>query len=239
MAYTPSDELGAVPWRDWHLTVWRRYKLTWFDRHFRLSAPAAIILFALSVVANYYAGAYATERASNSVTDLILSNIPVIDVDWYFVYGAISLIVLVAIILIIHPRRIPFALHAMALFYFTRAVFVTLTHLGPFPMQAPLDFQSQLILHAFGGGDEFFSGHTGAPFMLALIFWHERPWRWFFLACSTFFGIIVLLGHYHYSIDVLSAFFITYSIYHLALWLFPKERAIFRGDELASELAAE
>ena len=45
--------------------------------------------------------------------------------------------------------------------------------------------------------------------------------RYLFLAWSVFFGIVVLLGHLHYTIDVLSAFFITYGIVDIAKWLFP------------------
>jgi len=52
-----------------------------------------------------------------------------------------------------------------------------------------------------------------------------------FLAISVFFGIVVLLGHIHYTIDVAAAFFIVYAIYHLALKLFPREYAMFKRDE--------
>jgi hypothetical protein len=41
------------------------------------------------------------------------------------------------------------------------------------------------------------------------------------------FGIVVLLGHLHYSIDVLSAFFITYSIYHICELFFKTDKKIF------------
>ena len=38
------------------------------------------------------------------------------------------------------------------------------------------------------------------------------------------------MAHFHYSIDVLSAFFITYTIYHLARFFFEKDYLLF-GDE--------
>ena len=224
---------GAFVWKDLHTGVIRRYKASRFDRHFRFSIPAAIALFIASMVANGYAMQYATDKASNSVTDIILSNIPVFDVDWLFVYGAIGFVVLIVILSLFYPKRIPFTLHAMSVLFLTRAVFVSLTHLGLYPTHATLDFQSKIILAIFGGGDEFFSAHTAIPFLMALIYWHEKPFRYFFIAASLFFGVIVLLGHWHYSIDVLAAFFITYGVYHMALWLFPKERALFLEDEMA------
>jgi prolipoprotein diacylglyceryltransferase len=51
--------------------------------------------------------------------------------------------------------------------------------------------------------------------------------RTLFLAASVVFGVIVLLSHLHYSIDVFSAFFITYSIYHIAIKLFRKDYEFF------------
>ena len=194
------------------------------------SVPIALVLCALSITINYLAGVYATTSASNYVEDIILSNTPVFDVDLFFVYGAVALIIFSTLLLLAHPKRIPFTLHALTLFYLIRAAFVSMTHLGPFPDQVALD-AGALAAKFFGGADLFFSGHTGAPFILALIFWHEKRLRYIFLATSVFFGIIVLLGHYHYTIDVASAFFITYGIYHLALWLFPKDRALFLSDK--------
>jgi len=44
---------------------------------------------------------------------------------------------------------------------------------------------------------------------------------------AIFFGVVVLLGHIHYSIDVFSAFFITYSIFHMAKYLFKNEFKLF------------
>ena len=216
-----------------HAELWRRYRHYGAQQEFRVSVLLSILTFVSSLVASFYAVGYATERASNSVTDIILSNTPALDVDNLFVYGTFSFITLGAVLLIAHPKRIPFALHTIALFYFIRAAFISLTHLGPFPESAidSFDFGS-LVGRMFLGGDLFFSGHTGLAFLMALIFWRERNIRYLFLGASVYFGVIVLLGHLHYSIDVASAFFITYGIFHIAEWLFPKDRAVFLGREM-------
>jgi len=215
----------------WHMRVWRRYQESWFDKYFRFSAPFALLFFTLSIVANYYAGIYATSRASNYVEDIVLSNIPAFDVDIFFVYGAVLLVAVIFWLCFGNPKRIPFLLHSLTLFIFIRAAFVSMTHLGPFPTAILVDdvqiFFSKYFLF---GGDLFFSGHTGIPFLMALMFWHRPMLRYLFLAWSVFFGVIVLLGHLHYTIDVASAFFITYGIYHAALWFFPRERILFLSD---------
>lgn len=216
-----------ILWRQWGVAIVERYRETWFDKHFRFSTPVAVALFVASVVTNFYAGIYATNRASNYVEDIILSNTPVFDVEVLFIWGVFVLVAVVTFLIFHHPNRIPFVLHALSLFYLIRAAFVSMTHLGPFPTQATLDITG-LLAKQFGGDDLFFSAHTGAPFLLALIFWHDKPKRYLFLAWSVIFGITVLLGHLHYTIDVFAAFFITYGIYQIALWLFPREYELFR-----------
>ncbi|MEI8091030.1 MAG: phosphatase PAP2-related protein [bacterium] len=74
------------------------------------------------------------------------------------------------------------------------------------------------------GADLFFSGHTGLPFLFALIFWNNKWMRYLFVLTAIYFGAIVLLGHLHYSIDVLSAFFITYTIRHINEFLWKKDK---------------
>jgi hypothetical protein len=215
----------------WYTVLIERYKEGWFDRHVRFSAALSIVLFLFSVfVVQPAAVQYATERASNAVTDIILSNIPVYNVDEFFVYGMFLLVAVVAGLLLAHPKRIPFVLHALTLFVLIRAAFVSMTHIGPpYSVQITSDF-GEVITKIFFGADLFFSGHTGAPFLLALIFWQKPRLRYLFLAWSVFFGSIVLLGHFHYTIDVAAAFFITYGIYHLSLWLFPKEHTLFCSE---------
>jgi hypothetical protein len=117
----------------------------------------------------------------------------------------------------------------MALFLLVRAVFVALTHMAPSPIdpQQPAPFFNSI----FYGSDLFFSGHTGLPFLAALAFWYIVPWRIFYLALTAFFGVVVLLGHYHYSIDVLAALFITHGIFQTSCWLFGRDYALFRSSE--------
>lgn len=216
-----------------HAELLRRYTHHVSQREFRISFLLSVLAFSASLAVVFYAIGYATESASNSVTDIVLSNIPQYDVFGLFVYGTAFFVLLGVALLAAHPKRIPFALHTFALFYFIRAGFISLTHLGPFTVNGGNNFDFGTIMTSFFfGGDLFFSGHTGLAFLMALIFWHEKNIRYLFLAASVYFGAIVLLGHLHYSIDVASAFFITYGIFHIAEWLFPRDRAVFLADEM-------
>jgi hypothetical protein len=183
---------------------------------------------AISLSFNYYAQAYTASHSSNYVSDIILDNIPTKNVDIVFLEGMLVFIAFVTALCLHKPGRIPFVLKSSALFIFIRAIFITLTHLAP-PLHSaiviPASFWERLL--SGSGDDLFFSGHTGFPYLMALIFWDNKYLRWLFLATSVFFGAAVLLGHLHYSIDVFSAFFITYGIYNIAKRWFKKDFDFF------------
>ncbi|MEK7601175.1 MAG: phosphatase PAP2-related protein [Patescibacteria group bacterium] len=213
-----------------HRELVRRYRQYTAQQNFRVSVVVGALLLAGAFYLNFLAIHIATNNASSSVTDIILSNIPVFEVDGLFVYGTLVVGLWSALLVFAHPKRIPFVFHALALFVVIRSVFTMLTHLGPPEVQYMTDFGAT-ITRSFFGADQFFSAHTGMPFLGALVFWHEKYIRYSMLAASAFFAVIVLLGHIHYTIDVVAAFFITYAIYHIALWLFPKDYAMFRGED--------
>lgn len=202
------------------------YKEYFSQKSFLISSGVSFSLLLASLVFNFYAGIYATKNASNAVTDIILSNIRVYDVDAIFIFGSWFMVATIALLCFRYPWRIPFILKSVALFVFTRSIFITLTHLGPFPTSEIISSTGFLSYFVFGG-DLFFSGHTGLPFLIALIFWDQKFLRYLFLISSVVFGVVVLLAHLHYSIDVLSAYFITYTIYHIALKLFKKDKELF------------
>lgn len=199
----------------------------WFrNRQFLGAFFLSFLFLAISLIVNFYAGIYATESISNSVTDIVLSNIRVFDLDAIFLYGPFIFWIIMIIVHIKNPEKFPFALKTIALFVVIRSVFMTLTHLGPFPGATPVDLSGVMGNFTFGG-DLFFSAHTGLPFLAALMFWNEKIIRSFCIVAAVFFGIVVLLAHLHYSIDVLAAFFITYSIYKIATVFFKKDLQMF------------
>lgn len=207
----------------------RLYHTLFGNRAYLRSLCEGAAFLAASSIAIYAAVTYATVHASNPVTDLVLSRVGPFNVRFLFVYGTFTAFAITAGLLIWRPNRLPFALKAAALFLLVRAVFVALTHIAPSPIdpQQPAPFFNSI----FFGSDQFFSGHTGLPFLAALAFWQIAPWRVFYLALTAFFGAIVLLGHYHYSIDVLAALFITHGVFQISCWLFGRDWALFRSSE--------
>lgn len=205
---------------------WRALPILQLHKAAVLDITQSAAYLVLSFLVNFYAGLFATRNISNSVTDILLDNLPVVNVDIVFIEGSLLLWLFVCLLLLQRPERIPFVFKSMALFVLVRSAFIVMTHIGPFPERSALDPSEVLRVFTFGG-DLFFSGHTGSPFLLALIFWKTPKLRAIFLGASGVFAISVLLGHLHYSIDVFAAFFISYGIYDLAKFLFPREHALF------------
>ncbi len=215
-------------------TVFKRHKQYWSRRGFGLSTLSGIALFIVSLFVNYAAGTYAVEKASNSVTDILLGILPLVNTEIVFVEGSFAFVFFVFLLLIHEPRRIPFVLKTAALFIFIRSIFITLTHLGPFPGAITIDSDELNKVFTFGA-DLFFSGHTGLPFLFALMFWENYYLRLVFFICSGIAAVSVLLGHLHYSIDVFAAYFITYSIFHIAQRFFKDDYQLFKSEPASGE----
>jgi hypothetical protein len=190
----------------------------------------AILLFIFSVYITHIASRFAEVKASNYVEDIVLSNTSVHNFEVLFVHGAIMLTLFVAALCFKFREVAPFLLKSVSLFIIVRAMFVSMTHIGPYPSK--LDLESRLLDFITSGNDLFFSGHTGLPFLIALIFWNHLYVRVLFIVAAITNGIIVLLSHLHYTIDVAAAFFITYSIYHIALKIFKKDYEYFESDKI-------
>ncbi len=210
----------------------QHYRSHLTKREYKRSLVLAFVLFVTSMVLNFYAISFATTHASNSVTDIVLSNTPIFDMDGFFVYGTLIVAIVSVGIILTHPKYLPFSLYAIALFWIVRSCFVMMTHVAPFEASYATDF-GPAISHAFFGKDQFFSAHTGMPLVGALAFWRKPLYRNFFLLSSLYFAVVVLLGHLHYTIDVFSAFFITYGIVEMAKWLWPNEWELFLIEEQA------
>jgi len=208
-----------------------KYKTILAQKGFVFSVLLGLLLLALSLGINYVTGTYASRIASNSVTDILLDHLPVMDVDFIFIQGFALFILFIFGLMLYEPKTIPFIFKSLALFIFIRSIFMSLTHIGPFPQQAPMESYRIVNLMNFTG-DLFFSGHAGGPFLLALSFWRQKYVRLIFLAMSALFAVAVLLGHYHYSIDVFAAFFITYTIYHIAIKFFSKDYRLLMSENI-------
>lgn len=206
-----------------HLSFWTRERLR--------SLAVGIAFIAVSLFIQARAGHTSARKAltSNYVHDAILDALPVVDLDAFLVQGAMAVIIFSALLFLMKPRYLLFSLKAVSLFLLTRSLFINLTNIGIYPDQelfhaATASMGTTGIKGMLGiQGDYFFSGHTGLPMLIGLIFWENRRIRAFFLSVSFIFAAAVLFAHVHYSIDVFAAPFITYGIFRIAERFFPRD----------------
>jgi len=197
--------------------TWIRHWAALFrDRSYKISLVSAVLISIVALVTNNFASRYTSSVGVLSVGDIILDNIPTLDLRFLYTFGIYLVIAIIILYpLLFKPELAPFTGKTVAAFIFIRSAFISMTHLG-----APVGFfaltpvaQTPGILDVFFLNDLFFSGHTGLPFLGALLFWENKFLRYFLLSMTFVQGATVLLMHVHYSIDVFSAPFFTYAIY--------------------------
>lgn len=181
----------------------------------------SLLFLTIAMILNYVSGTYVERRGTVPIPDLILDNIPTLDLDFFFIYG-FTFIVLIFFLypLLFNVKMLHVTISQFSLLVLIRSFFVSLTHLS-MPVNAMiftapkffeiLDFKNAL----------FFSGHTAIPFLGFLLFRKEKI-KIFFLFATMVMALTVLFMHVHYSIDVFAALFITYGSYKIGEKLFER-----------------
>jgi membrane-associated phospholipid phosphatase len=191
------------------------------SRYFYIGFFSVLAGIGLNIASQTYLHNYMSEgKTLPMLSDLILDNLPVIDLS--LVYDIVCLIpIFLMFIYIAHKKeynRIPFILLMVGIFYLVRGVFIVLTPFGNPPM--------------FSGSDPLFngfskyelgvypSGHAGNVFMLSLLV-KDTLYKKLILICLTIVIIALLMSHGHYSIDIFSGIFFAYAIKAYGVKHFP------------------
>lgn len=212
-------------------SFFKRHIVFWSDRKILVHLALSLGLFLLSLFFTYIAATYVHSYKGYVVPDILLDNLPVVNVALIFFQGAALFIVILCAIGVYEPKYIPFTLESTAVFFFVRSIFMVMTHLSAPNVEYYNYIErehhvSEVLFTISSGNDLFFSAHTGYPFLLALIFWNVPKLRIFFILASIVGGAAVILGHLHYSIDVFSAFFIAFGVFEISKKFFKKEHEL-------------
>lgn len=181
----------------------------------------SIFFLIIAIIINFVSGSYINRTSAVAVPDMILDNIPTLDLDFFFVYGiAIILIIFFLYPIFFEVNMIHITISQFSLLVLIRSFFTALTHLSV-PTDA-LSFNSPNLFAIFDFKNAlFFSGHTAFPFLGFLLFKKERIGK-FFLISTLIMALTVLFMHVHYSIDVFAALFITYGSFKIGKRFFIK-----------------
>lgn len=217
--------------KNFFLGIYHRWKELLREKAFRVSLLAGLAVLLASNIVNYEASMYTSSVPVLSVGDIILDRLPTLDLSFIYIFGIyITELVFYIYPVFFRPERFPFVAKTVGAFYIIRSLFIILTHFGAPPgfFNLPQLQEQWGIGRYFYLNDLFFSGHTGFPYLGALLFWENKKLRWFLLGMSFLQAATVLLMHVHYSIDVFSAYFITYSIYIVSDKIFNELNLSFR-----------
>ncbi len=126
-------------------------------------------------------------------------------------YGALGIVL---IYFSNKPKQLFIVLHALLLMWMLRWATMYLLPLAAPPDKVPLDDVIAYSHHLISR-DLFFSGHTAT--LLIMLFAVKNRWMFLFTLVMTLTIVVLLLiGHQHYFLDIVSAPFFAYCCYQLS-----------------------
>ena len=194
---------------------------------FRLAAYDAMVFMAL----------WAESRAAPTLPDLVIEAVPFVEaaarynyVLWLLAYVPIALVLLAR-----DGERFIRYMVSSGLLALVRGACIVVTGLGPvhgadshagmtadqrwsafFTLVTPSGFfDTDAGARIYLTKDLFFSGHTATTFLLLLYVWRWRTLRLVMLAAHALVVASVFLAHLHYTIDVIGAYAVTFSLFML------------------------
>ena len=188
----------------------------WQERRFRNKTIIALLLVTiiLTLLPTFFA--FIEKREGMVLHDYLLDAIPAMDVSIPTFIIIWSVVMLVLYRIYQNPRLFLVVAYGFILMCLARILTISLLPLNP--PTGIITLQDPIANIAYGGNgifitkDLFYSGHTGNMFLFFLCL--EAKWDKMIALISSFLiGLLVLIQHIHYSIDVFAAFIFTYFIY--------------------------
>jgi len=197
-----------ISWSEaWQLRSFR-------NKTFVALALVAIILLTLPIFFNLI-----EKREGMELQDFVLDTIPAMDVSLPTFVIIWSMVLLVFYRIYQNPRLFLEIAYGFILMCLCRVLTISILPLNPPPGLITLKDPIANIVYGGKGifitKDLFYSGHTGNMFLFFLCL--QAKWdKIFALTAAVLIGILVLVQHIHYTIDVIAAFIFTYFIYLVA-----------------------
>jgi membrane-associated phospholipid phosphatase len=188
----------------------------WQLKRFRYKTIIALLLVAIILIMLPTFFAFIEKRDGMVLQDYVLDAIPAMDVSIPTFTIIWSVVLLVFYRIYQNPRLFLLVAYSFILMCVLRMLTISLLPLNPPPGLIVL--KDPIANIAYGGNgifitkDLFYSGHTGNMFLFFLCLQHKWD-KIIALTASFLVGILVMVQHIHYSIDVIAAFLFTFFIY--------------------------
>lgn len=205
-------------------TLMQSWKDAFANKIFKQKFLTSLILFIVVLIFLPFFFQYIEKRNGIILNDFILKSIQPVDVSTaiFFIIWTISILMIVRAI---HkPTIFILLLTSFTLLTVSRIISIYFVVLNP---PADLIVLKDPLSNFFYGTtfitkDLFYSGHTATMFLMFLCL-EKKIEKFMALLACFFVGILVLVQHVHYSVDVLVAPFFTYMIYRFAKYWVAKK----------------
>lgn len=195
------------------------WQQAWASMVFRRKFIVSAVVLAIIVLALPSFFQYIEQREGAYLHDLVLQAIPAADVSipTFLIIWSISGLVIVRMIQ--QPAFALLMLSSFTLLCIARMISITMVPLDP--PDGLIRLNDPLTSMVYGGKDKFitkdlfFSGHTSNMFLMSLCLTKKTD-KYLALLATLVVGVLVLVQHVHYTIDVLAAFFFTYIVYRVS-----------------------
>jgi hypothetical protein len=182
------------------------WKSAWQNTIFRKKIYIGLIMLLIILISFPVFFQYIEKRPGTTLNDLLLNKIPPSNVSIIIFISIWATFLLTIIRSFKHPDFFITILYAYCLLCIFRFISITFV-----PLDAPVGLIPLLdpISNSFYGKtfvtkDLFFSGHTSTLFLMYFSF-QQRLDKYFSLSTACLVGVLVLIQHVHYTIDVLAA----------------------------------
>jgi PAP2 superfamily C-terminal len=203
-----------------------KWSSAWKMPSFRWKFWTGMVVFAGILISLPFFFVAIQNRNGRLFTDFILQMIPAQNVSVAVFFLIWSSCILLVIRIYRDPMMLLVTLWAYNGVTLLRMACIGLISLNPpaglIPLADPITNQfygQQYITH-----DLFFSGHTTTVFLIFLCL-KKKGDRIYALLASITLGVLLLVQHVHYTVDVLAAPVFTYAVYRLVLIFTKKENA--------------
>lgn len=200
------------------MPIKQNWRQAWYNKAFRKGSVFGIVGLLLMLVFTYYFLNYSEDRDGGIVmNDWVLDRIPARDVSMPITFCIATVMLLFTLRCLSNPNMLLTFLIAFIFILVTRIITISVTELRPPTGLIRLDDPiCNLMYHSrFITRDLFYSGHTATLFLFYLCA-SKKPDRYYMFFATVAIGILVLVQHVHYTIDVVCAPFFAFGCYWLA-----------------------
>lgn len=213
MYYTSTTSCGAkISIRQYNMKAYilliaKNWLDALSDKIFRNRLIAVILaIIAISFITNYFFCYNEDQKGGVALNDWVLNRLPAEDVSMAITFFMSSVILLFLIRTVTNPAKFITSLIAYVIILTLRIITIAFTHFqAPAELVVLHDPVSNLVYGTrFITRDLFFSGHVATIFLIYLSL-YKRVDKYYLLFVVFSVGILLLVQHVHYTVDIVCA----------------------------------